>query len=401
MKIKTQGVDLAKNLFHLHGVDAHGKVLVRKRLNRNKLLEFMTNLPPCLIGMEACGGAHYWAREFRELGHEVKLMPPQYVKPYAKTNKTDYNDAEAICEAVSRPSMRFVGIKEVAQQDVQGLHRIRSGFMQARTRVVNQTRGLLTEYGIVVGRQVGQLRRRLPEILEDGENGLTAFGRELFAGLYQELVHLDERIRTCDEQMDRVFKGNEVCQRLAEVEGVGPITATALVASVGDPSVFRKGRQMSAWLELVPRQHSTGGKAVLLGISKRGDRYLRTLLIHGARSVVSRAQGKSDARSRWITRLRQRVGMNKACVPEQLEALLATTSRFGITNFYGFFGVMNTMRREIIVEDSLDGEHWFAYTLRSVCADAVAPHASGNGWDHPDKRRLPASRVRLCPPTPQ
>jgi transposase len=210
--------------------------------------------------------------------------------------------------------MRFVGIKEVAQQDVQGLHRIRSGFMQARTRVVNQTRGLLAEYGIVVGRQVGQLRRRLPEILEDGENGLTAFGRELFAGLYQELVHLDERIRTCDEQMDRVFKGNEVCQRLAEVEGIGPITATALVASVGDPSVFRKGRQMSAWLGLVPRQHSTGGKAVLLGISKRGDRYLRTLLIHGARSVVSRAQGKSDARSQWITRLRQRVGMNKACV---------------------------------------------------------------------------------------
>jgi len=314
MKIKTLGVDLAKNLFHLHGVDAHGKVLVRKRLNRNKLLEFMANLPPCLIGMEACGGAHYWAREFRELGHEVKLMPPQYVKPYVKTNKTDYNDAEAICEAVGRPSMRFVGIKEVAQQDVQGLHRIRSGFMQARTRVVNQTRGLLAEYGIVVGRQVGQLRRRLPEILEDGENGLTAFGRELFAGLYQELVHLDERIRTCDEQMDRVFKGNEVCQRLAEVEGIGPITATALVASVGDPSVFRKGRQMSAWLGLVPRQHSTGGKAVLLGISKRGDRYLRTLLIHGARSVVSRAQGKSDVRSRWITRLRQRVGMNKACV---------------------------------------------------------------------------------------
>jgi transposase len=314
MKIKTLGVDLAKNVFHLHGVDAHGKVLVRKRLNRNKLLEFMANLPPCLIGMEACGGAHYWAREFGELGHEVKLMPPQYVKPYVKTNKTDYHDAEAICEAVGQPSMRFVGIKEVAQQDVQGLHRIRSGFMQARTRVVNQTRGLLAEYGIVVGRQVGQLRRRLPEILEDGENGLTAFGRELFAGLYQGLVHLDERIRTCDEQMDRVFKGNEVCQRLAEVEGIGPITATALVASVGDPSVFRKGRQMSAWLGLVPRQHSTGGKAVLLGISKRGDRYLRTLLIHGARSVVSRAQGKSDARSQWITRLRQRVGMNKACV---------------------------------------------------------------------------------------
>jgi transposase len=264
--------------------------------------------------MEACGGAHYWARTIRQLGHEVKLMPPQYVKPYVKTNKNDYNDAEAICEAARRPNMRFVGIKEVAQQDIQSLHRIRSGFLQARTRVVNQSRGLLAEYGIVVARAVGALRRRLPEILEDSENELTALSRELFASLYQELVHLDERIRYCDEQIERLFKGDEACRRLAEVEGIGPITATALVASVGDPRVFRKGRQMSAWLGLVPRQHSTGGKTVLLGISKRGDRYLRTLLIHGARSVVSRAAGKRDARSRWITQLKQRVGTNKACV---------------------------------------------------------------------------------------
>lgn len=334
MKIKTLGIDLAKSVFHLYGVDAHGKALMKKRLSRKKLLEFMVNLPPCLVGMEACGGAHYWARTFREQGHEVKLLPPQYVKPYVKTNKNDYNDAEAICEAMSRPNMRFVGIKSVDQQDIQGLHRIRSGFMQARTRVVNQARGLLAEYGIVVGRQVGQFRRRLPEILEDSENGLTAFGRELFAGSYQELVHLDERIQVCDERIDRVLKENEACQRLAEVEGIGPITATALVASVGDPGVFRKGRQMSAWLGLVPRQHSTGGKPVLLGISKRGDRYLRTLLIHGARSVVSRAQGKSDARSRWITQLRQRVGMNKACVALANKnarvawALLATGDRY-------------------------------------------------------------------------
>ena len=314
MKIKTLGIDLAKNLFHLYGVDARGKRLLKKRLNRKNLVEFMANLPSCLIGMEACGGAHYWARVFREQGHEVKLMPPQYVKPYVKTNKNDYNDAEAICEAVSRPNMRFVGIKDVAQQDIQSLHRIRSGFMQARTRVVNQTRGLLAEYGLVVGKQVGQLRRRLPEILEDGENGLTDFSRELFAGLYRELLHLDERIRSSNEQIHRVFKESDKCQRLAEVEGIGPITATALVASVGDPQVFRKGRQMSAWLGLVPKQNSTGGKTVLLGISKRGDRYLRTLLIHGARSVVSRAEGKVDARSRWVIQLKQRVGMNKACV---------------------------------------------------------------------------------------
>ena len=215
MKIKTLGIDLAKSIFHLYGVDAHGKALMKKQLSRKKLLEFMANLPPCLVGMEACGGAHYWGRAFRELGHEVKLLPPQYVKPYVKTNKNDYNDAEAICKAMSRPSMRFVGIKSVVQQDVQALHRIRSGFIQGRTRVVNQTRGLLAEYGIVIGRQVGHLRRRLPEILEDSENGLTAFGRELFAGLYQELVHLDERIQVCDEQIDRVFKGNEACVALA------------------------------------------------------------------------------------------------------------------------------------------------------------------------------------------
>jgi transposase len=210
--------------------------------------------------------------------------------------------------------MRFVGIKEVEQQDVQSLHRIRSGYLHSRTRIVNQIRGLLTEYGIVIGKQVGQLRRRLPEILEDGENELTVFGRELFAGLYEELLRLDQRIGACDAQIDRLFKADEACQRLAEVEGIGPMTATALVASVGDPGVFQRGRQMSAWLGLVPKQNATGGKTVLLGISKRGDRYLRTLLIHGARSVVYRAEGKSDARSLWINQLKQRCGMNKACV---------------------------------------------------------------------------------------
>lgn len=314
MQITTLGIDLAKEVFHVHGEDDHGKVVVRKRLSRKKLLAFVVKLPPCRIGMEACGGAHYWARKFRQLGHDVRLMPPQYVKPYVKTNKNDHNDAEAICEAVNRPNMRFVGIKEVAHQDIQSLHRIRSGYIQSRTRIVNQIRGLLAEYGIVVGRQVGQLRRRLPEILEDAENELTGFGRGLFADLYEELVRLDKRIAACDQQIDQIFKGSELCQRLVEVEGIGPITATALVASVSDPNVFQKGRQMSAWLGLVPKQNSTGGRTVLLGISKRGDRYLRTLLIHGARAVVSRAEGKDDARSRWINQLKQRCGMNKACV---------------------------------------------------------------------------------------
>ncbi len=314
MKITTLGIDLAKNVFHVHGEDANGKVVIRKRMSRKKLSEYIVNLPSCLIGMEACGGAHYWARKFRKMDHQVKLMPPQYVKPYVKTNKNDRNDAEAICEAVRRPNMRFVGIKEIEQQDIQSLHRVRSGYMQSRTRIVNQIRGLLSEYGVVVGRQIGQLRCRLPLILEDGGNELSEYGRELFAGLYGELVRLDKRIEACDEQVDRIFKTNEVCKRLADVEGIGPLTATALVASVGDPSVFQNGRQMSAWLGLVPKQHSTGGKTVLLGISKRGDRYLRTLLIHGARSVASRSEGKIDARSRWINQIKQRCGMNKACV---------------------------------------------------------------------------------------
>lgn len=334
MKIRTLGIDLAKSVFHVYGVDTLGKRCIRKRLSRKKLREFMANLPPCLVGMEACGGAHFWARAFRVLGHDVKLMPPQYVKPYVKTNKNDYNDAEAICEAVDRPNMRYVGVKEVEQQDIQSLHRIRSGFLQARTRVVNQARGLLAEYGIVVGKQVSQLRRRLPEILESCDNELTDFGRELFVSLYDELVHLDERIHDCDKKITRIYKASPVCQRLAEIEGIGPITATALVASVGDPRVFQKGRQMSAWLGLVPKQNSTGGKTVLLGISKRGDRYLRTLLIHGARSVVSRAEGKNDARSRWIGQLKQRCGMNKACVALANKnariawALLATGNRY-------------------------------------------------------------------------
>ena len=266
------------------------------------------------MGIESCAGSHYWARQWRKFGHEVKMMPPQYVKPYVKGNKNDYNDAEAICEAVQRQNMRFVSIKEIEQQDLQSIHRIRSGYMQSRTRVVNQIRGLLTEYGIVMGKQVSQVRRNLPQILEDGEKGLTDLEREMFAMLYEELVHLDQRINHCDEQIQRLYKADEVCQRRGEIEGIGPLTATAMVAAVNDAGVFKNGRELSAWLGLVPKQNSTGGKTVLLGISKRGDRYLRTLLIHGARSVASRAKDKIDRRSVWIQQLIERRGMNKASV---------------------------------------------------------------------------------------
>lgn len=314
MNITTLGIDIAKNVFHLHGTNAQGKVELKKRLRRKQVLYFMQNLPLCLVGMEACGGSHYWARKFQEYGHTVKLMAPQYVKPYVKTNKNDYNDAEAINEAVSRPSMRFVGIKSIEQQDIQALHRVRSRLMQMRTALSNHIRGLLMEYGIVVEKQIGQLRKGLPLILEDASNELSGDMRALFAELYEELVELDGRIKQKDKAILAVHRASELCQRLGEVEGIGPLTATAFVSAVGDAKMFKRGRDCSAWLGLVPRQYSTGGKAILGSISKRGDRYLRTNLIHGARSVISNAEGKTDARSRWIQQLKARVGMNKACV---------------------------------------------------------------------------------------
>lgn len=314
MNVTTLGIDLAKKVFQVHGVDESGEVVLRRKLSRTKLLPFLANLPACVIGLEACGGAHYWAREMSKLGHEVRLMSPQYVKPYVKTNKNDYNDAEGICEAVSRPNMRFVAVKSVEQQDIQAMHRVRSGLMKERTALVNQVRGLLAEYGIVVAQGVHKLRGELPLILEDAQNQLSTRGRELFAELYERLVELDGRIGEADARLRWVFDGDELCGRLAQVEGVGVLTATALVAAVGDAKVFKNGRQMAAWLGLVPRQHSSGNKERLLGISKRGDRYLRMLLIHGARSVVYRADKKEDARSRWVSQVKARRGANRACV---------------------------------------------------------------------------------------
>lgn len=314
MNITTLGIDIAKSVFHLHGTNKQGKLELKKRLRREQLLTFMQNLPPCLVAMEACGGAHYWARKFQSYGHTVKLIAPQYVKPYVKTNKNDYNDAEAINEAVGRPTMRFVGIKALWQQDIQSLHRARSRLMQLRTTLSSHTRGLLMEYGIVVPRQIGQLRQKLPLILADAENELSADMRALFAGLYEQLQSADKLISEKDKQILSIHRGAELSQRLGKIEGIGPLTATAFISAVGDAKMFKRGRDCSAWLGLVPRQYSTGGKTILGGISKRGDRYLRTNLIHGARSVIAKASNKTDARSRWIQQLKSRVGMNKACV---------------------------------------------------------------------------------------
>jgi transposase len=307
MEIKVIGIDLAKNVFQLTGMDSGGRIVLTKRLSRSKLTEFIANLPSCLIGMEACGSAHYWGRKFQALGHEVKLMNPQYVKPYIKSNKNDVNDSAGICEAASRPSMRSVPIKSVEQQDIQCLHRIRERLVQERTALANQIRGLLAEYGIVLPQGITKLRKDLLSLLDE-TNGLTPLGKELFRELYAGLKDADKRVLHMDTRIEMLCKQSEVCQRLVAIPGIGPLTATAIVAAVGNANVFKNGRQMAAWLGLVPRQQSSGNTHLLLGVSKRGDRYLRSLLVHGARSVATRAK----ERSTWLMQLIQRRGKPKA-----------------------------------------------------------------------------------------
>jgi transposase len=297
MKVTTIGIDLAKNVFQVHGVDERGKAVLRKQLKRKDVAAFFARIEPCLIGMEACGSAHYWARKLTELGHTVRLMAPQFVKPYVKTNKNDRNDAEAICEAVSRPNMRYVPVKTPESQALLALHRGRQGFVKARTAQGNQIRGLLAEFGIVIAKGIGHVTKRLPEILEDGENGLPGLMRQLIQRLGEHLKELDRQVQELEREIQLWHRQSPASCRLAEIAGIGPLTATALVASVGDARSFRNARQLPAWMGLVPRQNSSGGKPSLKGISKRGDVYLRTLLIHGARD----APGTSP-RWRWRTK---------------------------------------------------------------------------------------------------
>ncbi len=313
-KITTIGLDLAKNVFHAVCCDEYGKVVKKKMLRRSGLLAWFANLPPSLVGMEACASAHYWARTLKAQGHQIKLIPPQYVKPFVRGNKNDYNDALAIAEAVTRPEMRFVSIKTPEQQDIQALHRLRERRLRDRTALCNQLRGLLGEYGIVFSRGVNVLRQRLPEILEDGENGLSDFFRNLLSRSYQQLVELDAHIDAYTEALEAHSKCDDACQRLRTIPGYGPIISSAFYSVVGNGGAYRRGRDVSASLGLVPKQHSSGGKEVLLGISKRGDRYLRSLLIHGARAVVIQAANKTDALSRWINKTRAARGFNKAVV---------------------------------------------------------------------------------------
>jgi len=314
MNIKRVGIDLAKQVFQVHGVDYQDKVVLRKQLRRNQLLSYFATLPPCLIGMEACGGAHHWARELQKLGHTVKLIAPQFVKPYVKSNKNDANDAEAICAAVGRPTMRFVSVKTIAQQDLQAIHRIRSELVRQRTAKVNQIRGFLAEYGLVVGRQVATLRRALPELLEDAENGLSFDFRALLEDLRQDLIRLDERVAEMDKKVHTLADSMPAAKLLQSIPGIGPISATAIVCAVGDGKQFKRGRDLAAWLGLTPRQQSSGGKDRLLGISKRGDTYLRTLLIQGAKSVLKVVDKKTDPRSLWLQNLCARKHKNIAAV---------------------------------------------------------------------------------------
>ena len=310
MTVVTLGIDLAKNVFQLHGVDAHGKTVLRKQVMRDQLPAILANLPPCLIGMETCGGAHHVARLAQAHGHTVRLMSAQYVKPYVKSQKNDCADAEAICEAVGRPNMRFVPVKTPEQQDVLAIHRVRAQLMKWRTMLTNQARGLAAERGFIARQGVSGFKHALPLWCESER--MSEVLRELLLDLRESLERLEERIRRLDAQLERIANTDDRAKRLTTIPGIGPLTASAFVAALGDPMAFKSGRHVGAWLGLVPRQDSSGGKPRLLGLSKRGDRYLRTLLIHGARTVIQRCAAKTDARSRWLQDLKARAGVNKA-----------------------------------------------------------------------------------------
>jgi len=314
MQVITFGIDLAKNVFQIHGVDAAGHTVVKKQLKRDQLAPYFANAAPATIGMEACSSAHYWARKLQSFGHEVKLMAPQFVKPYVKSNKNDANDAEAICEAVARPNMRFVPIKDVEQQAVLSLHRVRQGFVAARTAQANQIRGLLGEFGLVIPQGIAHIARRVPELIEDASNELPGAFRLLIQRLLDHLKELDTHVDELELQIVKWHRQSSASSKLAQVPGIGPITASALVASLGDAKNFVNGRQVSAWLGLVPRQHSSGGKQNLLGISKRGDSYLRSLLIHGARSAIYNGKEKTNPTCKWINEIVSRRNNNVAAV---------------------------------------------------------------------------------------
>jgi transposase len=314
VQVHSVGIDIGKTVFHLVALDEQGNIVIKKRFSRSQLLHCTSNLATKVIGMEACPGAHYLARALMGQGHEVRLMPGEYVKPYVKSNKNDFVDAEAIAEAVLRPNMRFVAPKTDAQLDMQAMHRVRDRWIGRRTALINQIRGFLLERGIPVRTGAEHLRKNLPGILEDGSNALTPRSRQLLAELRQELQQLDGKLEEVTKEIGRLAREDEACRRLTGIPGIGPIISTALTAAVGNGSGFRKGRDLAAWLGLVPRQHSSGGKPTLLGISKRGNCYLRKLFIEGARGVFARLNRSQHAFGRWMDQLESRKPSNLAVV---------------------------------------------------------------------------------------
>ena len=313
MEIKRIGLDLAKYIFEVHAVDEDEQVVLRKTLRRDAVAQFFAELEPCVVGMEAFSGSHYWARVLTDLGHELRLISPQFVKPYIKSNKNDRNDTEAICEAVGRPSMRCVPPKSPEQLEIQAVHRIRQRMVANCTRLVNQVRGLLGEHGVVMPHDINRIRHILSEIADGQSGGFGELFVEMLRDICEELAELDVRLAGYNRRIKSLFQSNEMCQRIGQIEGIGPITATALVTAAGDKSYFKNGRQFAAWLGLVPKQHSSGGKARQFGISKRGDRYLRTMLILGARGPRT-VCWKTDTRSQWINRMRERRHPNVVAV---------------------------------------------------------------------------------------
>ena len=308
------GIDIATQVFHVVGMDDRGHVVLRKRLARRTWLTFIANLPPLRIGMAACGSAHDWARQFREHGHDVRLIAPQFVKASVKSPKNDAREAEAICEAVTRPTRRCVPIKRVEQQDLQALHRVQERLIKARTALVNEIRGLLSEYGIILPQSITKFRALIVDQLHKEQAKLTTLSAAIFQHLYEEFLALEKRLAYDDEKLAAIGQAQPACQRLQTIPGIGPVSATALIAAIGDVTPCKNGRQLAAWLGLVPREHSTGGKPRLLGISTRGDRYLRKRLVHGARATLRWVETKCDARSQWLRALITRRGKNRAAV---------------------------------------------------------------------------------------
>lgn len=321
--LTTIGIDIAKNYIQIHGQDNRGKAVLKKRLPREKFLPYMANLPKCLIGMEACGGAHFWANELIKLGFDVKLMSPRKVKKFVENNKNDARDAEACAEAVGRSNMPFVSIKTKAQLDIQAIHRVRSHYVKQKTALMNMIRGLLLEIGIAIPKGQAALIKKMNLLLCSEENQLGGDMKQIVQNVYEDLKRLKIEIDRYKSTLEKLAEKEEYCKQIKSLPGIGPITATAIIAKIGNGSEFKKGRELSAYLGLVPKQHSSGEKQILGRVSKHGDRYIRQLLIHGGRSALKAAMkknkttglfAKEDEHSRWMRKLCDRIGMNKASV---------------------------------------------------------------------------------------